>query len=32
MRPIFDIPGVGRIVILKAPSGAGIGRVTPPRS
>jgi len=32
MRPIFDIPGVGRIAILKEPGGAGIGWMTPPKS
>ena len=31
MKPIFDIPGVGRIAILKEPGGAGIGWITPPR-
>jgi predicted enzyme related to lactoylglutathione lyase len=31
MRPIFDIPGVGRIAILKEPGGAGIGWMTPPK-
>jgi len=25
MRPIFDVPGVGRIAILREPGGAGIG-------
>jgi predicted enzyme related to lactoylglutathione lyase len=29
MRPIFDVPGVGRIAILKEPGGAGIGWITP---
>ena len=29
MRPIFDIPGVGRIAILTEPGGAGIGWMTP---
>lgn len=29
MRPPFDVPGVGRIVILKEPGGAGIGWMTP---
>jgi len=29
MRPIFDVPGVGRIAILKEPGGAGIGWMTP---
>ena len=31
MRPIFDIPNVGRIAILKEPGGAGIGWMTPPK-
>jgi len=29
MRPIFDIPGVGRIAILTEPGGAGVGWITP---
>ena len=29
MKPAFDIPGVGRIVILMEPGGAGIGWITP---
>jgi predicted enzyme related to lactoylglutathione lyase len=29
MRPIFDVPGVGRIAILTEPGGAGIGWMTP---
>jgi len=29
MRPIFDIPGIGRIAILTEPGGAGIGWITP---
>ena len=29
MRPIFDVPGVGRIAILAEPGGAGIGWITP---
>jgi len=29
MRPIFDVPDVGRIAILKQPGGAGIGWITP---
>lgn len=29
MRPIFDVPGVGRIAILNEPGGAGIGWITP---
>jgi predicted enzyme related to lactoylglutathione lyase len=29
MRPIFDVPNVGRIAILSEPGGAGIGWITP---
>ena len=29
MKPAFEVPGVGRIVILMEPSGAGIGWITP---
>jgi predicted enzyme related to lactoylglutathione lyase len=29
MRPIFDVPHVGRIAILTEPGGAGIGWITP---
>jgi uncharacterized protein len=29
MKPIFDVPGVGRIAILLEPGGAGIGWMTP---
>ncbi|MGA2892561.1 MAG: VOC family protein [Xanthobacteraceae bacterium] len=29
MKPAFDVPGVGRIVILREPGGAGIGWMTP---
>jgi predicted enzyme related to lactoylglutathione lyase len=29
MKPAFDVPGVGRIVILTEPGGAGIGWMTP---
>lgn len=29
MKPIFDVPGVGRIAILLQPGGAGIGWMTP---
>jgi uncharacterized protein len=29
MKPAFDVPEVGRIVILREPSGAGIGWMTP---
>jgi predicted enzyme related to lactoylglutathione lyase len=29
MRPIFDVPHVGRIALLTEPGGAGIGWMTP---
>jgi uncharacterized protein len=29
MRPAFEVPGVGRIVMLLEPGGAGIGWMTP---
>jgi len=29
MRPIFDVPGIGRIAILTEPGGAGVGWITP---
>ena len=29
MKPAFDVPDVGRIVILQEPGGAGIGWMTP---
>jgi len=29
MRPLFDVPHVGRIAILTEPGGAGIGWMTP---
>ena len=29
MKPVFDVPGVGRIAILLQPDGAGIGWMTP---
>jgi predicted enzyme related to lactoylglutathione lyase len=29
MKPIFDVPGVGRIAILREPGGAGVGWITP---
>jgi len=29
MKPIFDVPGVGRIAVLTEPGGAGIGWMTP---
>jgi predicted enzyme related to lactoylglutathione lyase len=29
VRPLFDVPGVGRIAILKDPTGAGLGWITP---
>jgi predicted enzyme related to lactoylglutathione lyase len=32
MRPIFDVPGVGRIAILREPGGAGIGWMTPAKA
>jgi predicted enzyme related to lactoylglutathione lyase len=27
--PIFDVPGVGRIAMLREPGGAGVGWITP---
>lgn len=32
MRPLFDIPGIGRIAILKEPGGAAVGWITPQSS
>ena len=32
MRPIFDVPNVGRIAILTEPGGAGVGWMTPVKS
>jgi len=29
MKPLFDVPGVGRIAILMEPGGAGVGWITP---
>jgi predicted enzyme related to lactoylglutathione lyase len=29
MKAIFDVPGVGRIAILREPGGAGVGWMTP---
>jgi predicted enzyme related to lactoylglutathione lyase len=29
MKPIFDVPNVGRIAILQEPTGAGVGWMTP---
>jgi uncharacterized protein len=29
MKPAFDVPNVGRIVILMEPSGAAVGWITP---
>jgi predicted enzyme related to lactoylglutathione lyase len=29
MKPAFDVPNVGHIVILQEPGGAGIGWITP---
>jgi uncharacterized protein len=31
MRPVFDVPNVGRIAILTEPGGAGVGWMTPPK-
>jgi predicted enzyme related to lactoylglutathione lyase len=31
MKPAFDVPGVGRIVMLREPGGAGVGWMTPAR-
>jgi predicted enzyme related to lactoylglutathione lyase len=32
MRPIFDIPAIGRIAFLTEPGGAAIGWITPLKS
>jgi len=32
MKPVFDVPGVGRIAILMQPDGAGVGWMTPAAS
>ena len=29
LKPVFDVPGVGRIAVLKEPGGAVIGWMTP---
>jgi uncharacterized protein len=29
VKPAFDVPGVGRIVVLEEPGGAGVGWMTP---
>jgi uncharacterized protein len=29
VMPIFDVPGVGRIAMLREPGGAGVGWITP---
>lgn len=29
MKPIFEVPGVGRIAVLLEPGGAGVGWMTP---
>ena len=29
MKPIFDVPDVGRLAILTEPGGAGVGWITP---
>jgi uncharacterized protein len=31
MKPAFEVPGVGRIIIITEPGGAGIGWMTPVR-
>ncbi len=31
MKPIFDVPDVGRIAVLTEPGGAGVGWITPVR-
>lgn len=32
MKPVFEVPGVGRIAVLMEPGGAGIGWMTPTKS
>jgi predicted enzyme related to lactoylglutathione lyase len=32
MRPAFDVPGIGRIVIFREPGGAAVGWMTPANS
>jgi hypothetical protein len=32
MKPVFEVPGVGRIAVLMEPGGAGIGWMTPVKS
>jgi predicted enzyme related to lactoylglutathione lyase len=32
MKPIFEVPGVGRIAVLQEPGGAGVGWMTPASS
>jgi predicted enzyme related to lactoylglutathione lyase len=32
MKEPFDIPGVGRIVVLRQPGGATVGWMTPAKS
>jgi len=29
MKPVFEVPGVGRIAVLMEPGGAGVGWMTP---
>jgi predicted enzyme related to lactoylglutathione lyase len=29
LRPLFDVPGIGRIAIVQDPTGAAIGWITP---
>jgi predicted enzyme related to lactoylglutathione lyase len=31
-KPVFEVPGVGRIAVLMEPGGAGIGWMTPVKS
>ena len=31
MKPIFEVPGIGRIAVLTEPGGAGVGWMTPAR-
>ncbi|HTZ01094.1 MAG TPA: VOC family protein [Xanthobacteraceae bacterium] len=29
MKPVFDVPNIGRIAVLREPGGAGVGWITP---
>jgi uncharacterized protein len=31
LRPLFDVPGIGRIAIIQDPTGAALGWITPAR-